>query len=494
MKTARKRDALPHSTRHRSRMIAIRRSADRRAPHPFPAVCPVGTATNQPRLRPMSLDDDPVRDLCSFIDDAPAPVLAAMQVQQRLAAAGFKLLRLTDPSWSLSVGRYVVMQGASLVAFVLRSTRVGRFHLVGAHTDSPNLRLRPNAAFNCQQCRQLAVEVYGGVLYNSWLDRDLGLAGTVHTHDGQAIPVRLHRPIARIPQLAIHLDRQVNDNGVKLNPQTQLNPLWGIAATAHGAHGATGGNSAADDAAAAFRSLVAELAGIPVDRIAGHDLSLYDLQPSALIGPERDLISAPRLDNLASCHAGMTALIASLERDGTPGTVPVLALFDHEEIGSTSRDGADGAFLATVLERLSLAVGQDRGAHLAALAGSLFLSADMAHAVHPNYADKHDARHAPVLGGGPVIKSNANQRYATTAATAARVRGYAASARIGIQEFTARTDLGCGSTIGPICSARLGIATADLGTPMLSMHSARELAAVADHGPYIALLAEHFAA
>ena len=416
-----------------------------------------------------------INDLCAFIDASPSPAHAAATLAARLSAAGFQALLLTESTWQLAPGSWYVRQGASVIAFVIRSPAVRRFAVIGAHTDSPHLRLKPNAAFACEHCRQLGVEVYGGVLLNSWLDRDLGLAGTVHTVDGRALPVLLRKPLARVPQLAIHLERTVNEQGVKLNPQTQLAPIWGL-----------DGTTAPADA---FADLLANAAGVPVDQLLSHDLSLFDVTPATLGGAAGELVFAARLDNLASVHAGLCALLAA--RDGIHDTVPVLACFDHEEVGSSSRDGAAGSLLSTVLERLALSLGLARQAYLAALARSLMLSADMAHAVHPNYVDRHEPRHKPYLGGGPVLKSNANQRYATSAASAAEVRLLARAAGVTLQDFVSRNDLGCGSTIGPFVAAALGMAVADLGNPMLSMHSARECAASADHEPYVRLLAAH---
>jgi len=419
--------------------------------------------------------DAPAQDLCRFIDAAPSPAHAAALLVTELTAAGFRALDVQQPDWALVPGRWLVRSGASVVAFVLRGRAPQRFHLVGAHTDSPHLRLKPRAAYACEGCRQLGVEVYGGALLNSWLDRDLGIAGTIHDRSGREHLVRLHRPLARVPQLAIHLDRQVNENGLKLNAQTHLAPIWGLS-----------GNG---DPAQQLNALLAHVAGIGADEIVAHDLSLYDLTPSAIGGADGELLFAPRLDNLASCHAGLRALIAAA--DGDAATVPVLVCFDHEEVGSQSATGAEGPLLANVLERIALELGLTRSAYLAALASSLMISADMAHAVHPNYADRHEPRHKPQLGQGPVLKCNHNQRYATTGASAAAMRRLALRLELPLQDFVARTDLGCGSTIGPITAASLGIAVADVGNPMLSMHSARECAATADHAPFIALMTAH---
>lgn len=416
---------------------------------------------------------DPIASLLAFIDASPCPAFAADSLERRLDEAGFAALDATVP-WSLAAGRYRVRRGDSVIAFVLRGSAPRRFALVGAHTDSPHLRLKPVPAGITEGCRHLNVEVYGGALWNSWLDRDLGLAGTLRTADGGSRRVRLDRPLARIPQLAIHLDRTVNENGLKLNAQNHLVPLWGLA-------------RAGEDAVQALDALLAAAAGIAAGDIVGRDLSLYDCSPAVRGGADDTLIFAGRIDNLASCHAGMLALIAAADA-GDAATVPVLACFDHEEVGSASDSGAAGAFLAQVLERIALATGLDRASHLAALAGSTMLSADMAHAVHPAHADRHDAAHRPRLGQGPVLKSNANQRYATSAAMAARVRLLARTAGVPLQDFVCRNDVGCGSTIGPAVAAGLGLGVADVGQPMWSMHSARECAATADHAPYIALL------
>ena len=416
---------------------------------------------------------DPVADLCRFLDASPCAALAVDTLAADLRAAGFTEWPEDEAFPGTGHAKAFVRRGSALIALIVRGP-ARRFHLVGAHTDSPHLMLKPRPAYHSEGCKCLGVEVYGGALWNSWLDRDLGLAGTVHASDGSAKAIRLHRPLARVAQLAIHLDRRVNEEGLKLNAQNHLAPLWGL-----------GG-----DAGAEFLALLSEASGFAVTDIVGHQLSLYDLTPAARGGAGQDLIFSGRLDNLASCHAGLRALLASADADAE-GTVSVLACFDHEEVGSQSATGADGVFLDHVLERLTLAQGRGRADHLQALAASLLLSADMAHAGHPNYGDRNEPRHKPRLGGGPVLKTNVNQRYATTGATAAQVHAYARRAGCDLQDFVTRTDLGCGSTIGPASAANLGIAVADLGNPMLSMHSARECAAAADHEPYIRLLAEH---
>lgn len=416
----------------------------------------------------------PAQALCHFIDDSPSPRHAVRTIVAALDAAGYRPLDLTAPQWELTPGGFYVARAASLVAFHLRAkTLPRRMAAIGAHTDSPHLRLKPRAPYVSEGCLQLGVEVYGGALFNSWLDRDLGLAGAVFTDDGTAHLVRIHKPLARVSQLAIHLDRKVNDDGLKLNPQLHLAPTWGLAREG--------------DGALEFASLLARAAGLDVEDVVATDLSLYDVTQATLGGVHDELVFAARLDNLASCHAGLTALLAAGPQ-GDTDTLPVLACFDHEEVGSASVYGADGTFLGMVLERLVDALGASRARYLAMLASSLMLSADMAHAAHPNYGDRHEPRHKPLLGGGVVLKSNHNQRYATSGETYARLKGLARRCDVPLQDFVTRSDLGCGSTIGPITASRLGVPVVDLGAPMLSMHSARECMAADDHARYVALL------
>lgn len=417
-----------------------------------------------------------IRDLLEFLRDSPTPFHAVDQARRRLTAAGFQPLAEADAWDALPGGRYyVVTAETNLIAFVLPGDRAHRtsFQIVGAHTDSPNLRLKPNAEYAAEGYQQLGVEVYGGVLLSSWLDRDLGIAGRVLVADGPVITshlVTIARPLLRVPQLAIHLDREVNDKGLILNRQEHLAPIYGLAGTA-GARG--------------MRQIVAEAAGVDPERIVGTDLMLFDLAAPTLGGANDELIFSARLDNLAMSHAATTAL-AGVTR---PTAISAIALFDHEEIGSESVAGAGSAVLPRILERL---VG-DRGAFLQACARSTCVSADMAHAVHPNYAGRHEPRHKPQLNGGPVIKINAQQRYATTAATAAMFAELCRAEAVPVQQYVVRTDLPCGSTIGPITSTLLGIPTVDVGNPMLSMHSIREMAGSRDPELMTRVLARYLA-
>jgi aspartyl aminopeptidase len=403
-----------------------------------------------------------IDDLLAYLRACPTPFHAVDQARRRLEAHGFRALDEAEPWDQLAPGAYVVTSsGSNLFAFVLPEARDHRrrFCLVGAHTDSPNLRIKPNAEYTQEGYAQLGVEVYGGVLLNSWLDRDLGVAGRVIVRDDRgALDSRLvciERPLLRVPQLAIHLDREVNDRGLVLHRQDHLAPVLGLASSG-----------------ASLGRLIAEAAGVAAERVVASDLMLFDVAPPVLGGAAGELIFSARLDNLAMCHAAVTA-ITGVAR---PSAIPVIALFDHEEVGSGSAAGAASAVLPRILERLA---GSREDFHQAC-ARSTCISADMSHAVHPNYAGRHEPRHRPQLNGGPVIKTNAQQRYATSAATAAMFAELCRAEDVPVQHYVHRTDLPCGTTIGPITSTLLGIATVDVGNPMLSMHSARELAGARD--------------
>lgn len=416
-------------------------------------------------------------DLLAFLRASPTPFHAVAEARRRLDGAGFQHLDEAARWDRLAPGAYhVTTTGSNLIAFLLPEERT-EFRIVGAHTDSPNLRLKPLPEYTSEGYAQLGVEVYGGALLNSWLDRDLGLAGRalVRGDDGALTTtlVNLARPIARVPQLAIHLDREVNDKGLVLNKQEHLAPIWGL-------------TSASPRGLAA---VIAEAAAVPVERIVGHELMLYDLTAPALGGQCEELLFSARLDNLAMCHAGLTGLLQAAQASEPPRAISVVALFDHEEVGSDSAAGAGSAVLPRILERL---VG-DREAFHQACARSTCVSADMAHAVHPNYAGRHEPRHKPQLNGGPVIKTNSQQRYATTATTAAMFAGLCQAEGVPVQYYAHRTDLPCGSTIGPITSTLLGIATVDVGNPMLSMHSAREMAGSHDPAMMTRVLARYLA-
>ncbi len=415
---------------------------------------------------------DAVQDLLEYLQASPTPFHAVREAARRLEAKGYAWLDESDP-WELSPGTrgYVIRGDASLIAFELGRKPVADagFRLIGAHTDSPNLRIKPNPAKKRAGYEQLGVEPYGGVLWHTWIDRDLSLAGRVVTAGGQRRLVDFARPLLRIPSLAIHLNRKVNKEGLLLNAQKHLSPILSLA----------------DSGSADLRELLAaELDGVEADEIFGWDLCAYDVQPPAVSGANGEFIHAGRLDNLASCHAALSALLGA---SGDVEATRAIALYDHEEVGSRSAQGAASSFLRMCLERLS---GNLEG-FARAVARSFFVSADMAHAVHPNHADRHEPEHQPVLGRGPVIKVNSNQSYATDGEGWARFEKWARQADVPTQRFVVRSDMGCGSTIGPITAAELGIRTVDVGNPMLSMHSCREMSGTADV-PMMIKVFKHF--
>ena len=418
---------------------------------------------------------DRIQSLLEFIDRSPTPFHAVQEITSTLSNKGFIEIKETD-AWRLKPnGRYFLTRNdSSLIAFVVGSKP--EFKIIGAHTDSPNLRLKPQAVYAKNGYLQLGVEVYGGVLLSTWTDRDLSLAGRV-VLAGKKNPstklVRFKQALLRIPQLAIHLNRNVNKKGLILNEQNHLPPIFSMQ------------NKSAPDEV--LKKMVArELKCKPVN-IMGLDLSLYDTQPGALAGAEREFIFSGRLDNLASCHSAMHALTESTMKDSA---TRVIAFYDHEEVGSESAQGAGSPFLKDVLERIILS--EKREGFLRAMANSFFISADMAHAIHPNYSEMHDNQHMPIINGGPVIKSNAGQRYATDAMSSVWFESLCKKAGIPVQKFVVRSDLGCGSTIGPITAANLGVRTVDIGNPMLSMHSIREMAGANDHELLIRAFKEFF--
>lgn len=412
--------------------------------------------------------------LIAFIDGSPSPYHACATAATTLDDAGFQPVSETA-SWSGTSRGYLV-RGGSLVAWALPDgwSPLTGFRVVGAHTDSPNLRVKPRPDTGSAGHRQLGVEVYGGVLLNSWLDRDLGLSGRVAVRNGSAPDLRLFRtdrPLLRVPQLAIHLDRDINERGLKLNKQAHLSPTWGLGTPAEGE----------------LAGFLAKELGVAADDILSWDLMAHDVTPSTLAGRDDEFISAPRIDNLASCHAALTALTERLDR-GDLERAAVICLYDHEEVGSLSSTGADSSMLATVLERLVLAGDGDRELFHRSLAASLCVSADGAHATHPNYPDRHEPDHRIAINAGPVLKLNANERYATDASGAAAVELACEAAGVPLQRFVSRSDLPCGSTIGPVTAGRLGVTTVDVGLPQLAMHSARELCGSADPALLVAAL------
>lgn len=402
-------------------------------------------------------------DLAAFVAASPSSFHAAAEVAGRLEDAGFTRLDEAERWPAPAGGRFVVVRDGATIAWVVPrgATASMGVRIFGAHSDSPGFKLKPKPTTGRLGWLQAGVEIYGGPLLNSWLDRELRLAGRLVLDDGSSV-LAATGPLLRLPQLAIHLDREANDH-LALDKQSQTQPVWGLGAA---------------DSADLLGELARE-AGVDAARIRGYDIVTADAARGAVFGRDDVFFAAGRLDDLASVHAGVVALERAA--DGYDAHhIAMLAVFDHEEVGSGTRSGAAGPFLADVLERLWLSLGADREQQLRALAGSWCVSSDVGHSVHPNYPEKHDPVVRPVLGSGPILKINANQRYATDAAGAAAWNAWCAAAGVASQEFVSNNSVPCGSTIGPITATRLGIRTVDVGIPILSMHSARELAGVSD--------------
>ncbi|MFC9652820.1 MULTISPECIES: M18 family aminopeptidase [unclassified Streptomyces] len=409
-------------------------------------------------------------DLISFLTASPTPYHAVANAAERLEKAGFRQLRETD-AWDGSAGGRFVLRGGAIVAWFVPEGAEPHtpFRIVGAHTDSPNLRVKPLPDTGSFGWRQIAVEIYGGTLLNTWLDRDLGLAGRISLRDGSHRLINIDRALLRVPQLAVHLDRSVNTDGLKLDRQRHMQPIWGLG----------------DPREGDLIRFVAQEAGVDAADITGWDLMPHAIEPPSYLGRDRELLAGPRMDNLLSVHAGTAALAAvatSAAAEPLP-YIPVLAAFDHEENGSQSDTGADGPLLGTVLERSVLARGGTYEDRARAFAGTVCLSSDTGHAVHPNYSDRHDPTHHPRANGGPILKVNVNMRYATDGSGRAVFAAACERAGVPWQSFVSNNSMPCGTTIGPITAARHGIQTVDIGVAILSMHSARELCGADD--PYL---------
>ncbi|MBM7367937.1 M18 family aminopeptidase [Gordonia hydrophobica] len=413
--------------------------------------------------------------LGDFIDASPSPFHVCATVAAALDAAGYERLSETD-RWTDSIGRHYVMRGGSIIAWNADAVgatlmrRAPRFRIIGGHTDSPNLRVKQHPDRTSAGLATVALEPYGGAWLNSWLDRDLGLSGRLAYEDSDgAVALRLvtiDEPILRVPQLAIHLSE--DRKGVSLDPQRHVDAVRSVGE------------------AQSLLAFVAERADVDADAVLGWELMTHDVTPSRIIGAEQDLLSAPRLDNQGTCYAGLRAL---LDAEPSADAISMLVLFDHEEVGSGSERGASSDFLVTVCERIVAATGGDRDDFFRAMAASICVSGDMAHATHPNYPDRHEPSHRIAVNGGPVLKVNQNLRYASDAVGEAEFALACRDAEVPLQRYIHRADLPCGSTIGPLTATRTGLLTVDVGAPQLAMHSARELMGTADVAMYSAALA-----
>ncbi len=414
------------------------------------------------------------RRMASLLDASPTPFHCVETASEELRADGFVEL---GPQEAPTVpGRQYVRRDGSLVAWVTgdRHTAATGVRVVAAHSDSPNLRIKPQPDVRRGRWQQLGVEVYGSALLNSWLDRDLGLAGRAMVRDGGRTVSRLFkddRPLLRIPQLAIHLDSGIREGGLVLNPQRHMVPIWGVG-----------------DDIMEFRDYLADRLSVKAADVLSWDAMAHDLIPATLCGIDECFLTSSRIDNLLSCFLGVDALLSVAENPGPH--IPILCFFDHEEVGSVSSTGAASPLLGTVLERLNTALGGGPEQLHRGRRDSLLVSADGAHATHPNYSERHEPDHHIELNAGPVLKFNANQRYATNAQGAAEFTLACERVGVGMQKFVNRTDLGCGSTIGPVTAARLEIPVIDAGCPQLAMHSVSETAGSHDPGWFQAVLTE----
>ncbi|MDA7833336.1 M18 family aminopeptidase [Pseudomonadales bacterium] len=403
-------------------------------------------------------------DLISFLDASPTPFHAVKSMRKMLENAGFQALD-EKKSWNLGPGKYFVTRNdSSIIAFIRGEEDPADtgIRMVGAHTDSPCLKVKPNPGIKSHGYLNLGVEVYGGVLLNPWFDRDLSIAGRVTVQNAhkkiQSVLINFDRAVATIPSLAIHLDREANKQRT-VNPQKDIPPLLMLA----------GEKRAFEDLLK--EQIKKEHPELEVATLLGFELSFYNMQGAAITGMANEFLASARLDNLLSCYTGIESL---LHADDTVTSLMICS--DHEEVGSASAEGAEGPFLKTTLERML----PNKDDYHRAIANSLLISTDNAHGIHPNYPDKHDANHGPLLNNGPVIKINANQRYATNSETSGYFVSLCTANDVPHQTFVTRTDMACGSTIGPITAKALGVKTLDVGVPTFAMHSIRELAGSED--------------
>lgn len=411
-----------------------------------------------------------VNELLAFLAEATTPFHAVEAMSERLAAAGF--IELTDiDSATLEAGQgyFITRNSSSMIAFRAgEESPLSGLRLIGTHTDSPNLSVKPNPVKQRHGVVQLGVDVYGGALLNPWFDRDLGLAGRVNFVSGkgelESRLVDFRKPVAVIPSLAIHLDREANSSR-SINPQKDLLPVI------LNADSLLEKEESFDFKVLLARQICQQYPECGEVRVLDYEMSLYDCQRPSTVGLDGAFIASARLDNLLSCYVGMRALLSAETRQWS-----VLVCTDHEEVGSASAGGAQGPMLMDFLSSIAASDTNSR----ALRANSVMLSVDNAHAIHPNFSDKHDEQHGPLINAGPVIKINRNQRYATSSTGSALVRLLAEKTGVPVQSFVVRTDLGCGSTIGPITAAETGIETIDLGVPTWSMHSIRETAGSRD--------------
>ncbi len=431
------------------------------------------------------IDYDHTNKLLNFIDNSPSPWHACSKIAEGLKQANYTQLQEHD-KWSLKAGNgyYVIRDDSSLIAFFVgnKPLQESGFRCVGAHVDSPSLRVKPNPIENKGGITRIGVETYGGAILATFTDRDLSLAGRVVYRDksnwlgSSSKLVDFKVPLVRIPNLAIHMNREVNEKGLKLDKQNELPLILGNVSS----------NLPEQDN---FKQMLSTETKIEVNNIISWELSVYDTQKATLYGANKEFFASKQIDNLASCHAAVSALIA---KKSTPASTNVCAFFDHEEVGSNSTKGADSSFIGDILERIATSMKCHGEDYKRALAQSFIISADMSHAYHPSFAQFYDENHKIMVNEGPAIKINANQRYTSNAITEAFFIQLCEKAGVPYQKYVHRSNLPCGSTIGPMVAAQLGIKSVDIGNAMWSMHSIRESAGVIDHNYIISVMEEFF--
>ena len=422
-----------------------------------------------------------ITDLCNFLDLSPVNFWAVETVRQRLETAGFRQLDMRD-EWVLTPGdkRYVVQNGSAIFAFVVGSDDAASgFNFLAAHSDSPGFRIKPRCEMACEGMVKLNTEVYGGPILYTWFDRPLSIAGRVALRGDDPLRPRMRLlrfddPLLVIPHLAIHFNRQVNE-GNPLSKQRDMLPVMALNC---------------DNPGGMLRRLVAENAGVDIDDILDYDLSLYTCQKAGVVGLEGEMLCSGRIDDLSMVHAGMTAMLDTCDKESA--ATRVLAVFDNEETGSGTKQGAGSPILEHILRRVVMARGGAESDYMRAVAASFMISADNAHGLHPNYVDKYDPTNHPHLGGGPCIKVNANCKYMTDADSAAVFRAICQRAGVPCQTFVNHSDVAGGSTLGNILTSQIPLRGVDMGAPVWAMHSACETASTADHIYTIRAFTEFF--
>lgn len=446
-------------------------------------------------------DETIIKNFIQFLNESPTPYHAVESISQILKQNNFKKLDEKEDWGILKPGNYFFTRNQTTIVGICVPPKWkpgNGFTITGAHTDSPNLRVKPISKQNAEGFLQVGVEAYGGGLWNTWFDRDLSIAGRVlvknmddekQSNNAESRLVRIDKPILRISNLAIHLNREIGTNGFKPNYETETIPILATEAACqlNQTICADPKSPLSNDHHSVLLNLLAKQLKVPANHIFDFELSLYDTQPSCLGGALDEFVYSARLDNLCSCFICLHSLLNSLSTIKDETNIRILVCFDNEEIGSNSNRGADSNLLYSTLQRIH---GNEH--FESAIAKSIIISADMAHSVHPNYSDKHEKKHRPKMQQGLVVKYNSNQRYASNMESTYHLLYLSQKLNIPVQKFMVRNDSPCGSTIGPILATKCGIRTLDVGVPQLSMHSIREVCGTKDVCSSLRLITEFY--